>query len=216
MIKPKIYFEEWDVDRRLEQLGLKRLELIDVVRLTLAERQNTIEVDVLNAPGTLAYIHGSRHLRLLLLSKGYLVDRQKNVESSVHPETGVKITYQNVDQAALKLHSPKAISGKRSGSASAIDAAQGSLFSEDELPEVIADTDFTTLPSSMWYFCASFDEGNVRAELSLPIGVADGNFSGFLERIFIIEGGDWGDPAFDDIDQNDAAEFEPFVTRKQT
>ena len=207
MITPKVYSEEWDVDKRLAQFGLTRAELIDVVRLTLAERQNTVDADVLNAPGTLAYIHGSRHLRLLLLSKGYMIDRNKNVESSIHTKSGVKITYQNVDLAASKLQSPKAISGKRAGSASAINSAQGSLFSEDELPEVIAATDFSELRSSMWYFCVSFDESDVRAELSLPIGVSGGNFSGFLERIFIIEGGDWGESTFNEIDQDDAAEF---------
>lgn len=216
MLASKIYAEEWEIDKRLSEFGLTRSELIEVVRSTLAERLNTVEVDVINAPGMLSYIHGTRHLRFLLLSKGYKIHRGKNVESCVHPETGVKIIFQNVDQAAVTFRGPKAVSGKRSGSAEAIQNAQGSLFSDRDLPEVISPSDLSGLSSSVWYLCVSFDERNVRAELSMPVGVKNGNFSGFLERIFIVDSGDWAAISFDDINTDEVADFEPEITRKQS
>lgn len=214
MIIAKLHTEEWEVDKRLAAFGVSKEELIDVVRSTLAERQSAVDVDVLNAPGMLSYIHGTRHLRFLLLSKGYRIHREKNVEACWNEETGIKVVFQNVDQAANRLKGPRAISGKRSGSAQAIESAQGTLFSENEAPEAISSTEVDRLHSAVWYLCVSFEEDSVRAELSLPAGVKNGNFVGFLERIFLIEGGDWASISFDEFEADDVVDMEPRITRK--
>ena len=212
MLAAKIYSENWEVGPRLLPFRITRDELIGVLQKTLAERSNTIDIDVANAPGTLAYIHGSRHLRLLTTSKGYLIDRERNIESSIDQNSGIKIAYQNVDQAA-SIRSPKAISGKKVGSADAIDMAQGKLFPAHELPETIDLKKVHELNSSLWYLCASFDEDSFCAELSLPACVKGGNFYGFLERIFIAKGKNWiGKPVANSDD--DVAEFEPKIARK--
>lgn len=214
MLAAKIYKEEWDIDQRLLEFGVTRAELIIVVQATLAERMSTVEIDVLNAAGSLAYIHGSRHLRFLTLAKGYKVDRNKNVESSRHPDKDLKIAYQNVDLAATAYSSPKSISGKRSASAEAIENAQGRLFSLDQLPEVVAPEDLKKIQSAMWYLCVSFSGDTVRAELSLPIGVKNGNFCGFLERIFIIEDDGWAMNPISDSGDEGRVDLTPLVVRK--
>ena len=78
---------------------------------------------------------------------------------------------------------------------------------------------YTTFDNSskntgVWYYCVSVNGDDVRAELSLPIGIDGGNFKGFVERIFILRGGDWGDIRVKDDVNTNAVEFEPVVTRK--
>lgn len=213
MLPEKIYVQNWEVDRRLIPFSFTRKELVDVARKTFAERSNTIEVDVAGAAGQLAYIHGSRHLRLLATSKGYEVSRQKNIESSKHLKTGIMISYQNVDLACSEMHSPKAISGKKSGSAEAIEQAQGTLFTSKEAPSVVDIKSIRELNSSLWYLCVSFTEESFNAELSLPASVTGDNFSGFFERIFIARGQEWfGKPS--ETTADDYAEFAPKILRK--
>ncbi|MFA6031544.1 MAG: hypothetical protein WC889_01435 [Myxococcota bacterium] len=215
MLAARIYSEDWEIDARLAaDFGVTRDDLIDVIRNTLAERSSSVDVDPVNAPGLLAYIAGTRHLRWLFTSKGFLINRDRNVESVFNPNTGMKIAYQNVDLACAQ-RSPRAISGKKSGSAKIIGDAQGSLFPDsDALPEVVDPALVKGLKSAMWYLCASFEGDDVRAELSLPASVKDGNFHGFLERIFIIRGGDWG--GFDSrrSDDDGPVNVEPLISRR--
>jgi hypothetical protein len=213
-MKPeKIYVQDLEVNDRLLPFAFTRKELIEIARRTLAERSNTIDLDAAGAAGQLSYIHGTRQLRLLAISKGYQVNRQRNIESSKHPTTGIMVTYQNVDIACSKMHSPKAISGKKSGSAEAIEQAQGSLFTSREAPFVVDIKSIRELNSSLWYLCVSFTDDAFSVELSLPASVSGDNFSGFIERIFIASGQEWlGKPA--ETTDGDYAEFEPLIRRK--
>ena len=213
MFASKIYYDPGEIDQRLQPFLFSRSELINVAQKTLAERSNTIELDVASAAGTLAYLHGNRHLRLLAASKGYEIKREKNVESSIKLDNGIMVAYQNVDLAASKIHSPRATSGKKTGSADIIDRAQGSLFRTTDIPEIFDLKKVHELNSSLWYFCVSFEEDSFSAELSLPASIKDENFSGFLERIIIAEGQQWfGIPS--ETSEEDYAEFEPKIGRK--
>lgn len=191
MLKTYLYLAEWEIDARLARFGVTRAELIDVVRQTLAARSDAIDVDPLNTPGQLSYIYGTRHLRLLFLKKGWQIDRTENVESVFDSKTGTKILFQNVDLACSRFQSPKAISGKGPAANRMIDTAQGKLFGPGDLPESVSPKAIASLNSTAWYFCVSFDEDGVKAELSLPASTKGGNFFGFVERIFVLIGGDW-------------------------
>jgi hypothetical protein len=188
-----------------------RTELIEVAKQIVAARSDAIIVDPLGAPGLLSYIYGTRHLRLLFMTKGWTLDRQENVESVLGPNNR-RIVFQNVDEACAIFQAPKAVSGKGPAAHRVIDIAQGQLFSPGELPEAVPPKLVDGLKSSAWYFCMSFEDGNVKVELSLPASVKASNFFGFLERIFIITGGDWSvAPA----DQDDSpVETLPLVTRR--
>jgi hypothetical protein len=133
---------------------------------------------------------GVRHLRLLLLQRGYEVDFTNGVESVIDPFRGTKIVYQSVDQACIGMWGPKAINGKGPASESQVNRAQGCLFKAEDLPEV-APADIEKLNTAVWFLCVSVDGDDVRAELSLPAIVSGGNFEGFLERIFIVRDGEW-------------------------
>jgi hypothetical protein len=192
MLVPKLYATEWEIDRRLTPFDVKRGDLIRVVQQTIAARSDAIELDPPGTPGQLSYIYGSRHLRLLFQSRGWLIDQAENIASVLHPTLGTRIVFQNVDLACSPFRSPKAISGKGPAADRMIDAAQGRLFDDHELPEAVRSSTRSKLGKAAWYFCVSFNGDDVAAEMSLPASVKGQNFSGFIERIFIMRGGDWG------------------------
>ena len=96
--------------------------------------------------------------------------------------------------AASKTYRPRPISGKGSGSDRVISDAQGSLFTEEELAGD-AKIKLRKIDSGVWNFCDSVSGDDVRAELSLPSGISEGNFEDFIERIFVIREGEWSDLA---------------------
>lgn len=214
MLCTRIYSEEWDVESRLLKFRTTRDELINVARQTNTHRADAIPlIDPLTTAGQLSYLYGTRHTRLLFMRKGWVLDRRENVESVLHRESGIRIVYQNVDQAC-GLTSPKAISGKGPAANRMIDNGQGVLFRAGDLPEIIPQHKIDSLNSSVWYFCMSFDDDNVRAELSLPASVKGNNFGGFAERIFILPGGGWGGAvATPDFDEGPVNEL-PRVVRR--
>ncbi|MGB5086081.1 MAG: hypothetical protein WBO09_16110 [Methylocystis silviterrae] len=213
MLSTRIYSEEWEVDSRLKRFGATRDELINIARQTSAHRADAIAIDPLTTAGQLSYIYGTRYKRLLFMPKGYLLDRRENVESVIHPESGIRIVYQNVDQAC-GLTSPQAISGKGPAANRMIDNGQGVLFHEGDLPEAIPQHKIDSLNSSVWYLCMSFNDDDVRVELSLPAFVKGKNFGVFAERIFILPGGGWGGlVAIPDSDEGPVNEL-PRVARR--
>lgn len=213
MLGTRIYSEEWEVDSRLKRFDATRDELINIAKQTSTHRADAIAIDPLTTAGQLSYIYGTRYKRLLFMPKGYLLDRRENVESVVHPESGIRIVYQNVDQAC-GLTSPKAISGKGPAANRMIDNGQGVLFHAGELPEAIPQHKIDSLNSSVWYLCMSFNDDDVRLELSLPAFVTGKNFGVFAERIFILPGGGWGGRvAIPDSDEGPVNEL-PRVARR--
>jgi len=215
MIPARIYNEEWTVDARLsETFGVTRGQLIQVVKEVVGARADAVENDPITAAGQFAYIHGTRNVRALFRSRGWNLYRKDNIELVRHPERDLTISYQSVDLAASESYSPMAISGKGAGAERAIEEAQLSLFSPAELvrhdPRALA-----TINTGMWFFCVSVVGEDVRAELSLASGVSGGNFSGFIERIFIVKKGDWDNIRLATGPDSDAVDFEPIIIRKQ-
>jgi hypothetical protein len=214
MLATRIYREVWEIDARLEHFGVTRAELIEIVRGVVGARADAVENDPATAEGLFAYIFGTRFLRSLFRMKGYLLFRHDNIEGVEHAERPLKIIYQNVDSAALLFHNPRAVSSKGSASDRVVDAAQGSLFTEEELAASHA-VKFDRIDTGVWYFCVSVNGDDVRAELSLPTRIDHGNFAGFIERIFIVGPDDWGGlRRKSEPGSGGPAEFEPVVTRK--
>jgi hypothetical protein len=179
----------------------------------VAARADSVENDPAAAEGQFAYIYGTRFLRSLFRTKGYLSYRHDNIEGVEHPDRNLKIIYQNVDLAASWLHDPRPLSAKGSGSDRIIDLAQGSLFKPEDLASAEA-VKFDPIDTGVWYFCVSVDGDDVRAEMSLPSAIDNGAFGKFIERIFIVGGGEWGDLMAKPKLDAGPAEFEPVITRK--
>jgi len=150
----------------------------------------------------------------LFTPKRWLRTRENNVESVRHPERNLKIVYQSVDMASHELREPKAVSGKGSGTDRMIDAAQGSLFNIADL-EKLNPVTIQPVDQGLWFFCVSVSGDDVRAELSLPAAIEGGNFDRFIERIFILRGGEWEPTSKISVDNDDAIEFQPTITRRR-
>lgn len=213
MLATRNYIQPWDIDARLLPFGATRAEFTQVVTGVVGARADKVENDPANAEGQFAYIYGTRFLRSLLRTKGYLLYRRNNIEGVEHASRPLKIIYQNVDSAALLHYKPRALSGKGSGSDREIDAAQGNLFTEEELASSHA-VKFDQIDTGVWYFCVSVNGDEVRAELSLPTRIENGNFADFIERIFIIGPNEWGGLGVKSDPDSGPVEFEPVVTRK--
>lgn len=213
MLTSRIFKEEWSVDARLsETFGVTRAELIAVVKEVVGARNDAVDNDPISAAGLFAYIHGTRNIRSLFGTKGWHNWRKDNIELVRHSDRPLMIAYQSVDLAASEMHLPQAISGKGKGAERVIDEAQMSLFSIPGFePQMQLAAPINT---GLWHFCVSVVGDDVRAELSLSEGVAGGNFAGFIERIFIVNKGDWESIRVTDGDRNDAVDFEPVVLRK--
>lgn len=207
---PLIYKEDWEIDPRLVPFDVTRAELVEVARAVVGARADTVDNDPLSAEGQFAYIFGTRSTRALWRTKGWLLHRAENIESVKHPKVDWLVTYQSVDLAAGLIHGPRAISGKGEGAGRFIDAAQGDLFASEEAAPSI----FKPENLGAWFFCVSVNGDDVRAELSRPLRVSGGNFDGFIERIFIIRGGEWPKLSVLPIPDGGPADFEPAVSRK--
>jgi hypothetical protein len=209
---PLIYTEDWEIDSRLVPFQVSRPELVEIARAVQGARADSVENDPATAEGQFAYIYGTRYTRAAWRRKGWLLYRENNIESVRHPTLDWKIIYQNVDIAASLEHEPRAVSGKKSGSERLIDVAQGNLFPPEQFKEK---SGFKQTNAGIWFYCVSVKGDDVRAELSLPLRVANGNFEGFAERIFIVRGGEWPELATMPLPEGGVTEFEPVVTRKK-
>ncbi|ONF97421.1 HAD family hydrolase [Sphingomonas jeddahensis] len=189
----RIFHSPSDVANRLSQFGIVAEDVNPLIEAVVAARNDVVSADARTAAGTKAYLAGVRHLRFLFLPKGWQSDSTNGVESVVHVETGMRIVYQSVESACVAIRGPQPINAKGPAAENAIKMGQGVLFRDEELPEV-APEKIADLNSMLWFLCVSVndeDEEDVRAELSLPAAIESGQFKGFLERIFIVKGGDW-------------------------
>ena len=66
----------------------------------------------MNAPGTLAYIHGVAALRGQILDGEWVIDRTLGIEAIINHELGIRIGYQNVDRACDAVFKPMPRSAK--------------------------------------------------------------------------------------------------------
>lgn len=180
--KPVIVDKEWEVKQELAALGLTPEMVRDIALAAAGARAEALPVDPCSAPGTQAYIHGVRAIRLHLLPRGWEISRIGNVESTVNHELGMQICFQNVDQAC-GLRDPEAISGKGSASRTLVLSGQAELFPREESSR----SQVRGSPLKVWLICVSSDETHVRAEVSCPEVFEGNQFEGFSKRLFVVD-----------------------------
>lgn len=168
---------ELEVIRRLETLGLVRDQFLAIGLVARGRADDASPLMPVNAPGTLAYIHGVKELRQQLLDGVWAVDRTCGIESVINRQIGMRIGYQNVDRACDPLFPPT----PRSLKGSAAEGLSGSTLFEysgvetGPLTGVLSDG----VPT---YYVMVGEDGSV--ELSHPV-ISNGLFRHFHERIFV-------------------------------
>jgi hypothetical protein len=210
-----VLIEEPEVDERLLGVfGATRDELLMVARAAVAARNDSVPDDPINAPGQFAYIYGTRGVRMLFRPKGYVTDRRDNIESVVHPKTRIRVIYQNTDTAAQPFRSPKAISDKGSAVERMIDLAEPFLFPDmEEERRIKLEEAKRHENETVWFLCVASDETGIWVEISRPRRLENHQFSEFIERIILLQGGDVPPPQLR-YDDEPEQEYEIVVSRK--
>lgn len=207
----KIYSESFLISSKLAEFGCSINELQDVALSAVAARNEATALHPINAPGMFSYMEGVAALRLSFLQiDGWEVHRWNGVEGVRNKELGLIILFQNVD-TACGIHQPQAISQKGDAVHDLVDNPTGFLW-EEMAQEVRA-----TENSEVWFFCVASNGENVRAELSRPREIKNGNFGALAERIFVIQDDDWL-PEPDQLDHGHPADgiddIDVFVSKK--
>lgn len=213
------------VDGRLHALKISKAHLIEVIEAMVAAKAECTDNDPPSAPGWSSWRHGTRRAREVFRPDGWLKDDTDQLSTIVNHSLGMRIAVANTDDATgidSPLVCPQNRSKKGAATDRAIDLTQQSLFGPDR-----SDDDPVVVPFqprerhsaqyATYYLCV-FNEGDdVRAELSCPIQVTNGFFSGLNERIIIVGPAGWPpEPARkrDDGDDGSGSEFNIPVRRK--
>lgn len=203
----KIYIDDIDVDRRLAELGMSRQDIVDI-RDVAASMHATGSSPLFpaNGAGQLAYQYGTRELRATFLKRGWAIDQSYGTNGVRHPDRKIIVLYQNVDVACRLSDLPQARSRKGAGSER---LSQGSAF--DLIEEVVPSTHSGEgLDVEVWYVMVAQD-GAVEVTLALIKG---GEFSEFIERIFVHDGSNFDALEEDGSSDDDAIDFDIKISRK--
>jgi hypothetical protein len=218
MLPAKIVKDEPEINARLRELfDATPQDFVPIIGAAVTARNDAVDDDPLNAGGTLSYIFGTRGVRGVFRVKGYVIDRKDNIESVYSVAKGNKIIFQNADAACDENHDPNAISGKGPAAVRMIDRAQRNLFPEiEERERKEFEERVKRETAAPWFLCVSNKDGVVRAEISCPRQIADDQFHGFIERIFLVHGDEWQrlSGALRNDGDTTPQEFEPVVIRK--
>lgn len=190
----RVLADDYDVIPRLEQLGMRRDRLIEVVQAAVGARRSSTKFHPLSAAGLQSWIEGTGHLRRIFTQHGWRICRRDNIESIYHPTLGLKVIFQNAERAGDPIFDPIAASKKGAGSARAVELGQYELWPELKAIET------EEINATTWVLFVYAHGDDVRAELSCPIAINDAQFDGFHERIILIAKGEWStpDPLLDD------------------
>ncbi|MCG8023934.1 MAG: hypothetical protein JAZ02_08115 [Candidatus Thiodiazotropha endolucinida] len=199
-----------EVSEALSAIGLSKEIVAKVARAAASARAECLPVDPVNAPGSSAYHHGVRHIRLGLLPiDGWRMNRDENIESTENDELGVQVCFQNVLFACDPVRNPQAISRKGKGAKKLVASGQGELF---DIPQEVQATRYGCTPA-VWIICVEATDDFLRAEVSCPKVFEGAQFEGFHKRIFVVDE-NYDDWVPSDDDDSDLTEIDVPVSKK--
>lgn len=216
MPQTKLVVEPQEVDDRLADFGVKRADLTRIALTALGARNDSLPADPKTAKGLFSYIYGVRTLRQVFLRPGlgYEPISSQNIESVYDPKNGRKIMFQSADCACL-TRDPKAISDIGAGKETVIENSKRFLFEAMEADAHAAAAKLTDYErAEAWYLCTAFVNDTVACELSRPAGVEEKQFSGFIERIFILNMDASGPGLLNLEDDAPRIEIKPLVLKR--
>ena len=220
----KILKNPIEVNNRLEELGQTRERLVEVVEAMVGAKADCTDNDPPGSRGWSAYRMGTRRLREeTLIVEGWVKDDTDQIASVLNKRLGIRIAVSNTDDGTGVDEEgvfPQNRSRKGAATDRAVQTNQGSFMDIlDAAMKVVPlrPTAKTPGPIVTWYLCVYCEGDEYRAELSCPIDVDAGFFTGFVERIIIVGPGfGEGDPIRRRTDNdNDGSDFDIPVRRKK-
>jgi hypothetical protein len=208
-----VWHEQWDVNRRLRDLGLSIDVLQDAAKAGYLARASCTPNDPPMTPGTDAWSRTVRRLRELLIARGWRKDDPGNYSLTISDEHRLNVVVASGDEATgQRATMPRTKSPKGIYTALAVERnLQPDLFPET-LPEAVRKAPLT-LQYPTWMFLILIEESAVHAELSYPSEIEDGHVTKWKERIILPSFG--VDPAeIDDGPADFGPDFDVDVQRK--
>jgi hypothetical protein len=186
--------EPWDVARRLDQFGITRDQLLEVVRACVSGAGNVTENDPPGSHGWEIYRFGVRRFREVLRPEGWWLDNTEGLATIVNEQLKIRIAVANTDDDT-GVPDPNRFPTNRNKKGPTADKAveanvaflpgvKWPLVGKPESPTPVCEL-------ITWHLCIHINGDDVRAELSLMDKIESGFFSGCKERIIILKPGDW-------------------------
>lgn len=208
-----------EVTNRLDQLGWRSDQLLEVVGAMVAARNGCTENDPSSAPGWMAWKEGTRRLREIARPMGLEKDEADQIPSVIDVQRGLKFAVSNTDDGTgVESRIPQNRSKKGPATDRVIYDNQGLLFNATDIPANVVPLSMARKQPGIivsWYLCVYCEGDEVRAELSCPVVLEGGYFTNFIERIVLISGDDDGGPKLRHDLPEDESEFDIQVTRKR-
>jgi len=205
-----------EVGTRLDELGLNREGLIEVVDRMVSARNHCTDNHPPGSAGWMAWSEGTCRMRDIFLPLGW--ERNEDFHlSSIWDKKQIRVAVSNTDDGTGREDRvPQNRSKKGAGTDHVVARNQG-VFS-DILENALNVIQLPQAPGGInyWYLCVYCEGEIVRAELSCPSSCENGYFTSFYERIILIRGDDGGEIPARRIgsDYGDTG-FEINVTRKE-
>lgn len=215
-LKVLVHDDTEEVDELLIKLfGISKENFLEIVRQVVAAKRNTTDDDACFASGMYAYLRAVPALRSISrrLGNGWEPYRKGGLEGIFNEGMRRIIIPQNVDMACSKSLGPKSISRKGRATQRIVNSSLNMPLFDSPIEEASPQKKDGY---EIWYLCISDDIViGTRAEISCPISVVDGQFSGFSERIFIVQKGEFdGLEISDDFDVQEQ-NYDIKVSRKE-
>jgi len=181
-----------DVDNVLEEMGLDRKGLVDVVRYAAGEKALCTDNDAVGFANYLVYDKAARRIREIYCSRGWVKDDTNNQAAIKNPKTRIRVVPCNFDEDAGKIDGkPSNRSPKGEVSRKKTLCNKTAWLPGLEPPEPVpGDDGYLT-----WILGLYIEEEKpIGAELSFPTGFDVNYFTHLPKRILLMFGDD-GDPA---------------------
>lgn len=220
----KIVSDPIQVSNELEAIGLTGEMALEIVHAMAGARADTTENDPPGSAGWSAWRMGIRRSREVTLHNRRFPDWERDetgqVSSVVNRKLGVRLLVANTgDGTGIEAEDryPQNRSKKGGATDRLVQTNQGVFEFMEQASNVVAFPKAVDAAQGVasWYVCVYSEGSEVRAEVSSPIGIEGGFFTGFHKRIIIVgEGGLGVDPVKNKKPDNIVVDFDIPVTRK--
>lgn len=210
-----------EVTSRLDELGWRKDQLLEVVVAMVAARNSCTANDPSSAPGWMSWKEGVRRLREIGCPMGLDKDETDQVPSVIDRERGLKFTVSNTDDCTgreIEGRVPQNRSKKGPATDRAVNNNQGSFLAAlDATMKVVPLSMAKRQPGSLvsWYVCTYAEGDEVRAELSCPVSCEAGYITDYIERIMLIGPDGLDGPLVRHDTPDEGPEFDVPVIRKK-
>jgi hypothetical protein len=203
-VAESVYKHPFEARRRLAELGVSVEALIRALQAGHLARLSCTDNDPPFIPGTEAWRFVVRTLREELLPKGYRKADPANYSLVINDERQINIVVASGDALTRIAHgNPKTkhLKGLFTEAVIMRNKLEGGLFPElisEELRIAVSILEYPT-----WILLIYITDDEVRAELSFPDEIQDGQIVSWKERIFVPDSDDDDGSAIRPIDETD-------------